>query len=80
MLLFLKNNIENFIEYDYIGAPWENSQHGYYVGNGGFSLRNKNLMIQILEQYELENLFEDIFFSKIITNNKLGKNSNIRRS
>ena len=32
-----------FLEYDYIGAPW-NYYDGYNVGNGGFSLRSKKLL------------------------------------
>jgi hypothetical protein len=33
---------DGFLEYDYIGAPWLESD-GYNVGNGGFSLRSKKL-------------------------------------
>jgi len=39
---------ENFIKYDYIGAPWPNTSHwilpGTRVGNGGVSIRSKRLM------------------------------------
>jgi hypothetical protein len=31
---------DEFLEYDYIGAPWEDGT----VGNGGFSLRSQRLM------------------------------------
>jgi Protein of unknown function (DUF5672) len=31
-----------YLEYDYIGAPWPH--HGQKVGNGGFSLRSRRLM------------------------------------
>ena len=43
----------DWLDYDYIGAPWLYSQHSYIcketkehvrVGNGGFSLRSKKLM------------------------------------
>lgn len=34
---------EEFLEYDYIGAPWLYSD-GRNVGNGGFSLRSKRLL------------------------------------
>jgi Protein of unknown function (DUF5672) len=34
---------DEYLEYDYIGAPWW-YDHGYTVGNGGFSLRSKKLM------------------------------------
>jgi hypothetical protein len=33
-----------FLEYDYIGAPWPHHDDGHTVGNGGFSLRSKRLM------------------------------------
>ncbi len=33
---------DEFYEYDYIGAPWLETD-GYNVGNGGFSLRSKRL-------------------------------------
>jgi len=33
----------NFLDYDYIGAPWPNLGE-YNIGNGGFSLRSKKLM------------------------------------
>ncbi|MDZ4720191.1 MAG: DUF5672 family protein [Roseiflexaceae bacterium] len=39
---------DEYLEYDYIGAPW-NEEEGLIVGNGGFSLRSKRLM-EILQQ------------------------------
>lgn len=33
-----------FLEFDYIGAPWPQFQDGYDVGNGGFSLRSRRLL------------------------------------
>lgn len=33
---------DDFLNYDYIGAPWVNSR--YAVGNGGFSLRSRKLV------------------------------------
>ena len=88
--IIFKNNIRDFLKYDYIGAPWKltNSTGSYEpnVGNGGFSLRNRLLMIKILSKKdELIKLFkkkdptqdyslikEDIFFSKalLFSNNK----------
>jgi hypothetical protein len=35
---------QDFLNYDYIGAPWAHPVAGYKVGNGGFSLRSKNLL------------------------------------
>ena len=36
-----------FLEYDYIGAPFYNKD----VGNGGFSLRSKSVMIEICKKF-----------------------------
>ena len=33
-----------FLEFDYIGAPWPNASNEQSVGNGGFSLRSKRLL------------------------------------
>jgi tetratricopeptide (TPR) repeat protein len=33
-----------FLDYDYIGAPWGSYQDGHRVGNGGFSLRSRRLL------------------------------------
>src|SRR6185503_18873241 len=35
---------EQFLEFDYIGAPWLQFADGYDVGNGGFSLRSRRLL------------------------------------
>lgn len=38
--------VDEFFNYDYIGAPWNwwTNPPGYAVGNGGFSLRSKRLL------------------------------------
>lgn len=36
--------LEEFLEYDYIGAPWPHFTDGHNVGNGGFSLRSRRLL------------------------------------
>ena len=45
-----KSNIDDFIEWDYIGAPFNKKQNDTpnSVGNGGFSLRTKNIMKKII--------------------------------
>lgn len=54
------NNIYDFIEYDYVGAPWK---HEHNVGNGGLSLRRKSKMLQIIDSRPENNgLNEDVFF------------------
>ena len=56
-----KENIQEFLSYDLIGAPWSFSMvEGYdvKVGNGGFSLRSMDLIYEALENKEeiLKNL------------------------
>lgn len=42
--------VDDFLEYDYIGAPWFHNSMSAYGGNGGFSLRSKKLQ-SILKNY-----------------------------
>ena len=48
--LIFKNNIDDFIEYDFIGAPFPSNSNDTpnRVGNGGFSLRSKSKMIEVI--------------------------------
>lgn len=62
------NNIYNFMEYDYVGAPWIGESE--VCGNGGLSLRKKAKMLEIIndKNYYLnanKNLHynEDTYFS-----------------
>ena len=60
--ILLKNNIEDFLKYDFIGAAWKFSPHKGC--NGGLSLRNVKKMIEICSdptRRSEEN--EDGFFS-----------------
>jgi hypothetical protein len=62
-----KNKINDFLIYDYVGAPW---QHTNEVGNGGLSLRKKSKMLEIIENCPYVNndnnvnYVEDVYFSK----------------
>jgi len=40
---------DDFLKYDYIGAPWPNEPQGRDVGNGGFSLRSRKLLNACLD-------------------------------
>jgi len=42
--------LPEFLNYDYIGAPWRWYPEGYSVGNGGFSLRSRKLTDLCLDQ------------------------------
>lgn len=67
-VLLLKADVDNYLQYDYIGAPWiQEWRAGVYVGNGGFSLRNVNKMYFIATNYPRSENWcyeEDIYFSK----------------
>lgn len=75
-MIFSENShlINDFLHYDYIGAPWLQTNYlptanCNFIGNGGFSLRNKNKMLEIINKinwYELNTeiqKLEDIYFS-----------------
>lgn len=60
--------INEFLEYDYVGAPWTDGQ----VGNGGFSLRKKSKMLELIDKVEyIYGEAEDGYFSQHLgrTNN-----------
>jgi len=54
-----KHFIHQYLEYDYVGAPWINRK----VGNGGLSLRKKSKMLEILRSKTYKGDHEDMFFS-----------------
>ena len=46
--LLFKNDLDEFLQYDYVGAPWCIKWMGMLdVGNGGLSLRNVDTMLDI---------------------------------
>ena len=50
-------NIDKFLKYDLVGAPWNVKQINYGtgdIGNGGFSLRTKQVMIDICKKYPVD--------------------------
>ena len=53
--IIFKKNINEFLKWDYIGAPWpENSNNNNNnVGNGGLSLRTKDIMLKIINKVSL---------------------------
>jgi hypothetical protein len=62
-----KNNIYNFLDYDYVGSPWNHSVNGRYVGNGGLSLRRKSKMLEIINKFsdKINGVNEDVFFASM---------------
>jgi hypothetical protein len=74
--LLLRFGVDEFLEYDYIGAPWTKPFENKLVGNGGLSIRSKNVMLEISKKHQdYEPRWEDIFFVKWI--NQYGKLPNI---
>lgn len=79
-----KNNIDEFMCWDYIGAPWRKSDNNntYNVGNGGFSLRTKKIMLEIINKINIENTKynqyydyppEDVYFTNNMIEHNIGK-------
>jgi hypothetical protein len=63
-----KHLINNFLNYDYVGAPFNTNtafhiQKGVWVGNGGLSLRKKSKMLEIMKREPIENIAEDFYFA-----------------
>jgi len=54
-----KHLINDFLEYDYVGAPWTWGE----VGNGGLSLRRKSKMLKIMKNDTKKHLPEDVYFA-----------------
>jgi hypothetical protein len=69
-----KDYIYDFIEYDYVGAPWHDIYFiykGIRVGNGGLSLRKKSVVLNHIKNDITNTRYEnneDIFFSNNIKN------------
>jgi hypothetical protein len=51
--IIFKNNIQEFIEYDFIGAPFLKTTNDTpnCVGNGGLSLRSKSKMTEVINNF-----------------------------
>lgn len=54
-----------FLDYDYIGARWPQFNDGHDVGNGGFSLRSRRLMLVCREPTFRTAAAEDIAIGRI---------------
>lgn len=65
--MILRDGIEDFYQWDYVGSPWKFQFHG---GNGGLSFRHKSAMIKILQTAPRYNIAihgnEDIYFSNYL--------------
>jgi hypothetical protein len=55
------NTVDDYLDYDYVGAPWPWSEQG---GNGGLSLRKKSKMLEIIKKCPYDGVMpEDVYFS-----------------
>jgi len=69
--IILKENahmINDYLNYDYVGSPWlicnyEPTKRCDFIGNGGFSLRNKQKMLEIIEKIPYNDEYEDLYFA-----------------
>lgn len=62
----LRTGIEDFYEFNYVGAPWKFKP---FAGNGGLSFRNKHIMIGILKNNiynQSKHGNEDVFFCNVL--------------
>ena len=64
-----RHKISEFLQYDYVGAPWDRSWFAFgqeqLVGNGGFSLRTRSKILQLLSQIKYNfTMPEDVWYSK----------------
>jgi len=63
--MLLRTGIEEFIEWDYVGAPWKFQEHG---GNGGLSWRSRDAMNWCINQKPWDPSLgnEDVYFSNLL--------------
>ena len=68
-----KNNIEEFIQWDFIGAPWPKNTNDTpnCVGNGGLSLRTKQKMIDVIKKIPIQNTLMNESTKIYMRNNNL---------
>ena len=54
--IIFKNNIEDFLFFDFIGAPFPKEQNDTpnNVGNGGLSIRTKEIMKNVIQQQDVK--------------------------
>jgi hypothetical protein len=81
-----KDKIYNFLKYDYVGAPWKETDgllidKSTYVGNGGLSLRKKSKMLKMLKYKKMAIEKKKNYYGKYIAEDRFfnGYNDNIRK-
>lgn len=64
----LRKGIEDFMYWDYVGAPWSDPSH-QHGGNGGLSLRNPKVMLDVIKTRPYNESIhgnEDYYFCDLI--------------
>lgn len=56
----------SFLDFDYIGAPWPQFRDGLDVGNGGFSLRSRQLLAALAECGGDGGVAEDVMIGRVL--------------
>jgi hypothetical protein len=71
--IIFNSNINDFLSYDYVGAPFPKSQNDTpnCVGNGGFSLRTKSCMYQVISKISLQDTNFNSSTKQYMKNSKL---------
>jgi len=67
--IILRPGIEEFMPYDYVGAPWTFQEHG---GNGGLSLRNPKVMHHVCQTFPWDGTNEDVYFCNKMKEKNIG--------
>jgi hypothetical protein len=65
--IMLKEGMNQFMKYDYAGAPWPCMKR---AGNGGFSLRTVDVMIEACLKSRTVRENEDLYFSRFVSSNR----------
>ncbi len=66
--MILRDGIEEFMEWDYLGAPWAWQAEPKKGGNGGLSLRNPEKCLTLVKQktWSIAYGYEDVYFTNYL--------------
>ncbi len=70
--MLLKPGIDDFLQWDYIGASWKSNKR--FIGNGGLSIRSRDTMIEICDKFNYDGKTnEDYWICENMFNSGIGK-------
>lgn len=72
--MILREGIDEFLDFDYCGAPWKWQKEPRIGGNGGLSLRNPKKCLELVQKkpWGIVYGYEDVYFSNHL--NEVGGN------